>query len=144
VIWSITKNTPVNHDSGVKVMKKSAIWACAFASVFLVNCSVFEQSAEQPDKGKPPPTANNEVGKPKPVPPVTKPDPKPKPSPVVTAPGTPDEYFQEWIKKDGNKAVLQAWLNKKPGAPKDIDKFLSEAKYKDLRYDAYADLANSK
>ncbi|WP_139282100.1 hypothetical protein [Thiothrix caldifontis] len=128
----------------MKVMKKSAILACAFAAVFLAGCSVFEQSAELPDKDKTPPVANTGAGSSKPVPPTIKPDPKPKPSPIVNAPGTPDEYFREWIKQDGNKAVLQAWLNKKPGAPKDIDKFLSEAKYKDLRYEAYADLKPSK
>lgn len=122
-------------------MKNRVIWAYALASVLLANCAIFEQSAEPPDKAAPPAKAETGVQKPKPVPPVK---PAPKPPKSVAAPETPAEFFANWIKQDANKAKLQGWLDSKPKAPKDINVFLSEKRYNDMRYAAYFDLVGSK
>ena len=133
------------------MMKKSAIWLCAMSSVFLVSCSVFEQVTGGAENDKSPPTTTSEnTAKPKPTPPAKQPappvkPPAPKPQPPSTStPETPDVFFKHWIKDSNNKATLQAWLNKKTAAPKDMDKFLTDKRYKDLRYEAYFDLVGSK
>lgn len=132
-------------------MKKLSIWAGVFASsIFLISCSVFKAESD-PASGdasavKETPPVTTSVAKPvtkSKAPPTTQSDNKVQ-RVVVTSPETPSEYFEEWIKTPANKTTLQTWLNKKASAPKDIDTFLTGKRYKDLRYEAYADLVGSK
>lgn len=129
------------------MMKKKALWACVVASLVLTGCSIFKQPVDQPDQKqgaqaeKPANVSKPAVATPKPKPPANVVSSTTKPNGSAE---TPDVYLKDWIKKDSNKASLQAWLKKKPAAPQDIDKFLSESRYKDLRYEAYFDLVGSK
>ncbi|QLQ30479.1 MAG: hypothetical protein HZT40_01325 [Candidatus Thiothrix singaporensis] len=122
------------------MMDKSAVWVSALLSLSLVGCSVFEQSVkpsvgssvsrgEASENNKPIAPENPASG---------------QASHRGAAPKTPDEFFTNWIKLDGNKTKLQDWLNKNPKAPKDINAFLSAKRYQDLRYEAYFDLVGSK
>lgn len=121
-------------------MDKSAVWGSVLLSLLLAGCSVFEQSAK-PSVGSSASSGeaseNNQ--------PVTPGNPASgQPSSRESVPKTPDEFFTNWIKLDGNKTKLQDWLNKNPKAPKDINAFLSAKRYQDLRYTAYFDLVGSK